>query len=324
MLISDNLYQDALVAPFQNENVSDLCVVTGFSKPAMVSRHFTDLNDKNFNLKIVIGMGTMSLGEHQAYRRLMINSYPGRFKCHYYAQEGKVHSKVYQWSNNENNDISFIGSANYSQNGLIKTNQKELLYRLAQDENEKIKKYINSILNQSILCTDPAADALVRKKETLPHPREAEEPGLPNGGAVELPPYNGYPGIRISFLDRNGNVPRRSGLNWGQRPELNRAPNQAYIRIPAVVQRMKFFPPRYSHFIMQDRVDENMIFLSVVAQDNGKAIESSENNELIGIYVRERLDVKLGDPVTLEDCQHYGKTYLDFYKVDDETYIFNF
>ena len=47
--------------------------------------------------------------------------------------------------------------------------------------------------------------------------------------------------ITLSLLVR-GDTPKRSGINWGQRSD--RHPNQAYLSLPAFIQRSGFFPER--------------------------------------------------------------------------------
>lgn len=131
-------------------------------------------------------------------------------------------------------------------------------------------------------------------------------------------------GVRVSLLDRRGNLPQRSGLNWGQRPEESREPNQAYFRLPAKIYRSDFFPERPTHFILQNMRNENDIFFATRAQDNGKAIHSTENNSIIGKWVRDQLGVPHGQAISTEDLVSYGKTFIDFYRVNDETYLFDF
>ena len=80
--------------------------------------------------------------------------------------------------------------------------------------------------------------------------------------------------------------------------------------------------------------DENFIFFGATAgggsvrNDDGsvrpKQIMSHENNALIGKYFRRKLGVPYGALITKEHLIEYGKTYVDFYKVDDETFLMDF
>jgi len=323
MLYSKNLYDSVLLNPFKNENVSKLTVITGYSHPSIVDRHFKDIDNDRFNLKLLIGMGNTSLIEHRTYKQMMVDLFPERFECYYIKNNMRVHSKLYNWSNDTGNNFSILGSANYSQNGLITNTQKELLYKINNDNSEMISQYLTTIFDNSIICTDENALELIRYGESIPQIPDVEV-DLQNGMAIEIPPVNNYLGYRISLLKRNGDVPQRSNLNWGQRPDQNREPNQAYIRVPKYLQDIGFFPDRYKHFIIQDISDEDLIFMAVRAQDNGKAIHSTENNSIIGTYFRNKVGVNLGNPIKLNDLINYGKTYVDFYKVDDETFLIDF
>ncbi|OGP73698.1 MAG: hypothetical protein A2V86_02680 [Deltaproteobacteria bacterium RBG_16_49_23] len=130
------------------------------------------------------------------------------------------------------------------------------------------------------------------------------------------------PAVRISFLDRQGNLPQRSGLNWGQRPEERREPNQAYIKLPSSVYKTDYFPPIAVHFTVL--TDDNKVLICTRAQQNGKAIHTPHNNSLIGEYFHHRLGISSGHPVTKGNLLRYGRTDIDFYKIDDETYFMDF
>jgi hypothetical protein len=126
--------------------------------------------------------------------------------------------------------------------------------------------------------------------------------------------------VRISLLDKSGNLPPISGLNWGQRP--GREPNQAYIRVPSTIYNTSFFPPIATHFTVL--TDDNKVLICTTAQANGKAIETPHNNSLIGEYFRRRLNLPSGSLVTKEDLIKYGRADIVFFKLDDETYYLDF
>ncbi len=133
---------------------------------------------------------------------------------------------------------------------------------------------------------------------------------------------NNLPSITVSFLSRDGSLPQRSGLNWGQRPEENRESNQAYIRLPVEIYRSGFFPSRGELFNV--RTDDRHSFVCVRRQDNGKAIHTPSNNSIIGIYFRNRLGVPSGEPITLHDLLNYGRTDVTFYRINNQNYIMDF
>jgi hypothetical protein len=115
-------------------------------------------------------------------------------------------------------------------------------------------------------------------------------------------------------------VPQRSGLNWGQRP--GREPNQAYLSVPAEIQRSGFFPDRGEEFLVE--FDDGEIMKCVRAQQNGKAIETSGNNAILGLYFRKRLNVRSGYVVTIEHLYRYGRISVDISYINDYKYFLDF
>lgn len=115
-------------------------------------------------------------------------------------------------------------------------------------------------------------------------------------------------------------VPRRSGLNWGQRP--GRDPNQAYLPVPVEIQRSGFFPERGDIFKVE--CDDGVVLTCVRAQDNGKAIESPTDNSIIGIYFRDRLRVRPGHMVTIDHLHMYGRISVDIYIRSPHFYYLDF
>jgi len=115
-------------------------------------------------------------------------------------------------------------------------------------------------------------------------------------------------------------VPKASGLNWGQRP--GREQNQAYLPVPAYIQRSNFFPQSGVPFIIE--CDDGKLFECVRAQANGKAIESKKNNSLLGVYFRHRLDVIPGYMVKIQHLINYGRTSVDVFMVNEHKYYLDF
>ena len=115
-------------------------------------------------------------------------------------------------------------------------------------------------------------------------------------------------------------VPKTSGLNWGQRP--GREQNQAYLSVPAYIQRSNFFPEPGQHFLIE--CDDGELFNCVRAQANGKAIETPGNNSLLGIYFRRRLGVMPGYMVNINNLINYGRTSVDISYVNDTKFLLDF
>lgn len=115
-------------------------------------------------------------------------------------------------------------------------------------------------------------------------------------------------------------VPKSSGLNWGQRPGRN--PDQAYLAVPAEIQRSGFFPEIGEPFLLE--CDDGEIFKCVRSQANGKAIETPGNNAILGLYFRKRLGVRSGYTVTIQHLFNYGRTSVDIHYRNDYKYLLDF
>ena len=90
------------------------------------------------------------------------------------------------------------------------------------------------------------------------------------------------------------------------------------------IYRSDFFPKRSIHFTVL--TDDNKILICTRAQKDelGHAIETPHNNSLLGEYFRNRLGLPNGAFVTRDDFDKYGRTDIDFYKIDNETYYMDF
>ncbi len=124
--------------------------------------------------------------------------------------------------------------------------------------------------------------------------------------------------VQVSFLDRNGEV--QYGLNWGQRD--NRDPNQAYLQLTPEIYRGDFFPPKGKYFIANTDDNETIIF-NRAQKDLGCALQTPENNALLGLYIRRRLGVLSGHEITKQDIEKCGMSYFTFTKIDDMHYQLN-
>jgi hypothetical protein len=124
----------------------------------------------------------------------------------------------------------------------------------------------------------------------------------------------------ITKIKGENQVPKSSGLNWGQRP--GREQNQAYLSVPSYIQKSSFFPSPGIQFTIE--CDDGEIFYCVRAQANGKAIHTPANNSLMGLYFRRRLDIMPGYAVKIEHLIRYGRTSVDVSKLSTSRFYLDF
>lgn len=326
-MITSDLFQQILIEPVLNE-CNKLLIVSGYASSAMAFHHLTELNNmvqENINVNLIVGMCSIdgiSLSNHSGFREIMTNEFPDCFECSYRTALPPIHSKVYIWLADEEPRFGFIGSANYTQTAFNERKQNEAVILC---DPEEALEYFNAQIENSIICTHPDSENIIQVynerffrrrareltevQDTEPQTQQQEDLALSEN-------------VTVSLLANDGTLPARSGLNWGQRPELNREPNQAYIRLPSSIYSSNFFPVVGIHFTIL--TDDRRILICTRAQQNGKAIHTPHNNSLIGEYFRNRLGVANGAPVTLQDLNNYGRTDITFYKIDDETYYMDF
>lgn len=298
-------------------------ILSGYASSAYLSHILTRFPD--LEIELIIGMGKkdgISLWDHAKYKEVMQDNPNITVMYHYTAPA--IHSKVYHWYSDGlvRDSVTFIGSANFSWGGF--RDQKELL---AEVNHPNIDDVFETAI--PILCTDPNVEQhfgfhdvqLRRRRNANPTLTQVE---LPDAGApahetdmlsrefVDLP----------LLIDNDTAIQEKAGLNWGQRD--GREPNQAYIKVPSSVhsQDPEFFPPRDHQFTVI--TDDGHQMICIVAQGGRKALQSSENNSIIGVYFRNRLGVPLGTRVDPQDVLNYGRTSVRVYKIDNETYLMDF
>ncbi|MCH7574280.1 MAG: NgoFVII family restriction endonuclease [Candidatus Marinimicrobia bacterium] len=325
-VLSNNLLEKILLVPAK-EGADTLHIVSGYATATMAYRHFELLkknNLANVSINLIVGMCTIdgiSRKTHMAFKALTEKYSLGLFNCNYLIKPPAIHSKLYVWSKGKDGAIGYIGSGNYTQMGFS-GNQREAF---SSHSPASLMDYYSAILDQTISCVDNnIADFIEIKENDFQHISEIEEEeeGGIDTSDEESVASTKSPHVRVSFLDRSNRLPPRSGLNWGQRPEYAREPNQAYIRLPADIYNSSFFPVRPIHFTVL--TDDDKVLICSRAQDSSKAIHTPHNNSLLGEYFRYRLGLPNGALVELDHLVQYGRTHVDFYRIDEETYYMDF
>jgi hypothetical protein len=320
-MIKKNLFEEVLIKPAR-ESASELLIVSGFANATMAYYHLETLKRLKASTKVhlIVGMSPtegISKSNHLGFQKLVQRDYPSYFECRYLMKKPSAHSKVYCWIKGKEPFKGFLGSANYTQTAFGDS-QREVMD--TTDAKEALK-YFSHLYDETINCCDTHVGKIIKVYEEY-EIRGAKK--APAGTAI-VSGITGdldLPHVRVTLLDREGDLPKSSGLNWGQRPQYKREPNQAYIRLDSSIYNTNFFPTIGKRFSVL--TDDNELFVFSRAQQNGKALHTPENNSLIGKYFRKRLGVKLGDPVKLQDLVKYGRTNIDFYKIADDGYYLDF
>jgi len=312
-LLKENLYEAILLRPAEEVQADGLLIVAGYAFSSMALRHMNDLRNRvknrEFKIDLVVGMvpdRTLHRKDYEGFVRLAMQYESLNFNCSYVNVGPAVYSKFYIWTADEKPHISYVGSANYSQTAFL--NRGEVLYECCPYE---AFNCFMEIRDDTIDCRTPDVEDMVAVIDN-------KEKELEDEDSTVLSSKNK---VIVSLLQQNGEIGERSGLNWGQRP--GRDPNQAYIPInSAEIRDSGFFPDKGTYFNVRTDDGRSMIF--VRAQDNGKALETPLSNSILGLYFRERIGLESGAFVHKDDLLDYGRTDVDFYKIDDGYYYMDF
>ena len=302
-MILSNLYEEVLINPTRR-GANELFIVSGYSSATFANRHLKEASDSRVNL--IIGMpGKRS--DHLGFVRLY-DEYKDRFQGYYLKGSPPVHSKAYGWFKDGEPLSGFSGSANYSKQGFF---EKEQINQVSNENPTDVRRFFESLLDRSIEIKDYKFDYSDLNLSSS----QLKNSVIPGDIFWEIPGKR----VSISFLDRSGNLPQRSGLNWGQRPDYNRGPNEAYLSIKKDSRKEGFLPPKAETFTLI--TDDNHSMDCVVAQGGRKSIESTNNNSEMGEYIRKRIGVPFDDPVLVENLIEYGRTDFTIEKINEETFL---
>lgn len=318
-MITNNLFDEVLLSPAIN-GCEKLCIVSGYATSAMTFHHFKKLledYDIDIEIELILGMTSydgISIGNHKGFIQLVEKEFKGRLKCSYNFDNPPVHSKIYTWVKDDVPQLGFLGSANYSQRAFFGKSREVLV----PYDPLMTFDYFRAIETSTISCThNEIEDNILIYSESRKNKSKIKDLDDLDFGSID-----GLESVIVSFINRYGDISQRSGLNWGQRPEEGREPNQAYIPLKSDVYRTSFFPEVGRHFTVT--TDDGKVLICSRAQENGKAIHTPHNNSLIGEYFRNRLNVSYGAPVTMHDFEKYGRFDVEFQKIDEENYYMNF
>lgn len=318
-MITQDLYNSVLLSPCKEEGADELRIISGFATSAMASRHLEDLQQINPSAKISLLVGMcptdgISLGNHKGFQGLVSDN----FKCSYVKEPPAVHGKIYVWYRQNTVIKSFIGSANYTQNAFF-ARQRETLADFSDND---LLAYLATIERDSIYCDcDGVEDVICVHNDKNYYRQHPHEENVEENQQFDTVGLNS---VVVSFLDKDGNVPKHSGINWGWRDDYVRDRNQAYLSLSPPVYQSEFFPAMPQHFTVITDDQKSIICKRASKTTYGGHHVHSIKNSNIGEYFRYRLGVASGAFVIKDDFVRYGRTDVTFYKLDNENYYMDF
>lgn len=301
-MLTDELFNSVLIEP-ATKGANKLLIVSGFATANMADKHIKDLTERDttVSISLIVGMARNGVDkiQHRAFQELTQHT-DKDFCCYYLVKSNPCHSKVFIWQDNEKAIKAFVGSANYTRQGF----GGKQLESMTETDPVLAQQYFYSLYP---LC--------------LPCVNDDIENNIPVIELQKTEQYNDDKVVTLSLLDsKTGDTHKHAGLNWGQRE--GREKNQAYIPVPKKIRKREFFPPRGEQFTVL--TDDDASFILAIAQDDGKALHSTENNSILGRYFRNRIGVPFGARITNQHLKKYGRSDVSFYRIDSDTYYMNF
>lgn len=141
---------------------------------------------------------------------------------------------------------------------------------------------------------------------------------------------------RLTLLTKKGKVHQAAGLNWGYSEIAHVRRSDAYIpiHIDTIRKNLDFFRSRdltntVLTFIWDDGTEMNGMFEgTMVNGEDGltypKQISSHPHKDILGRYIRRRLEVPEERRITIEDLENYGRTTIDIAHIEGNRYRFDF
>lgn len=295
------------------EGADRLCILTAEATPSMASwllKSYEELGISDVTVKLIIGDTLnkgVDKGAHESFKELHGTRYSdkwGNFSCSYLTYPPALeNNNYYIWLNGDTPVRGYMLSGPFTQQYFLHDNEENA------NETDAVLAYgiYTDAEKRTMYCTHAEIDEYVVFRSEEDGTREQMEADTEKC-------------VLLSLLTKNGEIGKRSGLNWGQRNKRNR--NEAYIPLSSHIAKSGFFPLDKQHFLVV--TDDHHTLQLRAEQQNDKAITTPASNALLGEYFRNRLGLSNGAYVRKDDLLAYGRTDVTFYKIDEEQYYMDF
>ena len=246
---------------------------------------------------------------------------------------GDFHSKLYAVVYADGRRRAWVGSSNFSRQGL--RDVCEATVEVFGDVVDSVITEIDRLYDEAISIM--VADIKIKEAPTtgtsaISGGRRDVRPFMTTYVVPEEPgePTTGVVGFLLPLVDKSGNVPAGSGLNWQQKNLSGRRrprPYEAEIRIPAKALNA------VRETLGDDRSETRFIGLTPEGEriplklqgsrpsaerdyETAKQIVGDGDTTRIGRYiVGRKLGLGENKRVTTEDLKHYGRLDIGFFNI---------
>lgn len=320
-------YEKHIISDVYNEGYRYLKILSGQVSPLLLEQILDEY--KELHLKIHVGMVSVegiSKWTHLAFQHL-VNRYPSRLEIYYQASLPGNHSNIYYWENplilGMDHKI-FVGSASFTLNSFYHRKEFMIMEHSSADEifsNLDVINCTNSNISKQInIHQNPENELIVSHDDN-----QLDLFNLSNDEGTKYEVEY----IDIPLTIRGGDIPPKSGINWGHNGRYGlrqptRTGNEAYLSISKQVhkERPNFLPRRGEKILVL--TDDEEMFVCVVAQEHRKAIQTCDNNSILGAYIRERIDIPSGAYIETKHLTRYGRDSIRLSKIHEGLFFLNF
>lgn len=324
---------------YLSDKPDEIIVISGFIGPIPVER----LKELNLKTTVVGGMYSMGLDNRLWNALNSIKENNSNLKLYFSNME--IHSKLYIWKKGGKTVAAYIGSANFSKNGLNK-DYRESLADLTSEDFDELDKYIEYIMSQVTDNPIIIEDQRIIQDRTPNTPQVFQQPDT-------------VLSAELTLLGSQGEVPPFSGLNWGlsRHNGSHTSIGDAYVPIHKDVIRqnpglVKAFNPNYHlesgtrkrnsdpiELIWDDGVVmeallegeqelEGSVYPKQIASFSSKKVSIEgkpiSNKSILGRYLRNRLKVGIDDVITKDLLDSYGRSTITLSLLSDGIYFADF
>lgn len=323
----NNLYTE-IFSRHKSNQADSLLVISGYLGPSPVN----DLLNLPISSTVIYGMyGSDGIKQQLHNSLVQTQKSANNNQINIMYSSTGVHSKCYVWYKDEQIIDALIGSANFSVNGLT-TPFREVLTDLNQSSYTNLNDYINHLRQSWIPCSQGLPS--VPTQTTT-----ANNVTTPSSNLCFLPIIN----------PSTGQVQNTHGLNWGQNQSNHTRPDDANIpiRTDHIRHFPNLFPPKQlsSHqsggrpnrhndsieILWDDGVQMTAVLEGTQSIANfnpnniyPKQICSFPSKDELGRYLRTRLGVASGQPVSRNDLDQYGRLNIGVSLITPGIYSFDF
>lgn len=153
----------------------------------------------------------------------------------------------------------------------------------------------------------------LKNLKELVHLISREFPSIYN--EITSRPESTMESFEVPLLDDKGTL--QYCFRWGFQKDgktlrdYSRTGNEAYLQLPPNIYKSGFYPANPQKFTIKTDDGKELIFIRAQKDDAGQALETTddagqEGNKELGKYIRFRLGVESGKPITKEDILNYG------------------